>query len=582
MLKLVKQTSYENYPISPQTSAVRKLTVKGSSSSVVDLGASYLVVKNGLTTTINGAQVARNVAFGCAFSQDQIWEYPSSVQVRSASLKIGGQQIEYVEDVNVRVVNQVVYEKNHEQLRREANIGTYTFQRIERGAKAASPADVAEVVRSQGAFMSAFLDETLDAATSLIKQGAAYKEVACVVPLREIFKFCDAPQAAECFVGGAGTQEVVIELQFEDRNQILTEYVNYCTDLETNPAIPRPKAHETLDIVAASVRNGDGSNPPTVGADLTKTFLCTTASSYQHVSQVPLYVGQPICLWAAGALPAVVGSNYSVITALSVPAGGGACTITFKAYTLGGQFVRTAGAQITPAQYFANVYAAGAGVISAISGVADPVLTAGADTVYTNKDAGLSTTYQVNGLELVMVEKPMANGQKQTIQFIQYQRDTDTIPAQQLTYSKSFMLDPMCGGVFCMFPPKINAGSAQTNLLSLSHHEGVTEGLTYRNLIDNQQLYSRDIAFSDATHAVEPLYIERLNLTAMGLGMSFKNLSNVAHFLAKNGVCGHAIIAEPVALKPQPQQLNLRMTFDVNATDRTIYVYKAIMKQVVV
>jgi len=582
MLKLVKQTSYENYPVSPQTSAVRKLTVKGSSSSVVDLGASYLVVKNGLTTTINGAQVARNVGFGCAFSQDQIWEYPSSVQVRNASLKIGGQQIEYVEDVNIRVVNQVIYEKNHEQLRREANIGTYTFQRIERGAKAASPADVAEVVRSQGAFVSAFLDETLDAATSLVKQAAAYKEVACVVPLRELFKFCDAPQAAECFVGGAGTQEVVIELQFEDRNQILTEYVNYCTDLETNPAIPRPKAHETIDILAASVRNGDGSNPPTVGADLTKTFLCATTSTYQHVSQVPLYVGQPICLWAAAALPAVVGSNYSVITALSVPAGGGVCTITFKAYTLGGQFVRTGAAQITAAQYFANVYAGGNGVISAISGVADPVLAAGVDTVYTNKDAGLSTTYQVNGLELVMVEKPMAKGQKQTINFIQYMRDTDTIPAQQLTYAKSFMLDPMCGGVFCLFPPKINAGSAQTNLLSLSHHAGVSEGLTYRNLIDNQQLYSRDIAFSDATHAVEPLYIERLNLTAMGLGMAFKNLSPVAHFMAKNGVCGHAMIAEPVALKPQQQQLNLRMTFDVNATDRTIYVFKAVMKQVVV
>lgn len=590
MLKLVKQTSNENYPIQPQTSAVRKLTVRGSASGVVDLNKSYLLVKNSLTTTVNGAAVPRNVGWGSSFSQDQIWEYPASAQIRSASLKIGGQQVEYVEDVNVRIVNQTIYEKNHEQIRREANVGGYSFQRLEIGSKSASPALPAQVVRSQGFYQSAFLNETITATVgagaAYLKSGAGYKQVASTIPLREIFKFCDSPQAAELFVGGTTTQEVVVEIQFEDRNRILCEYVNLCTDL-SNPIDPKPKAYETLAITAASVRNSDGTNP-TVGADLTKVFLCQTAASYSHVSQVPLFVGQPICLWQAAAAPAVVGSNYAVVTQVSVPVGGGVATVYFKAYSLDAVnyiISPTTNLVVTAAEFFANVAAAGAGVITAISGVTDPVLDltgGGADTIFEYVDAGIATRYSVDGLEMVMVEMPLAKGQKQTIQYMQYMRDTDTIPQGQTTYSKSFQIDPNCPGVFAVFPPKQGAAGAQTNMLSLSYQAGVTQGLSYRNLIDNQQLYSRDITFSSTTDAVEPLYLERLNLTAMKLGMSLKNLSPVAHMMAKNGVTAHAMIAEPLELKPVPQQLNLRLTFDVNATDRTIYVYKPVMQQITI
>jgi len=582
MLKLVKQTSYENYPISPQTSAVRKLTIKGSSSGVVDMNKSYLLVKNSLATTVNGALVSRNVGFGCAFSQDQIWEYPSSCQIRSASLKIGGQQVEYVEDVNIRIVNQAIYEKNHEQVRREANVGGHTFQRLETGSKSASPANPAVTVRSQGLQMSAFLDETITApAGAFAKTGAGYKIVSCAIPLRELFKFCDSPQAADIFVGGTTTQEIVVELQFEDRNQLLCEYVNLAADVASVPGTPRPKQFETLAITPASVANVGGVQPPTVQATLlASVYQATTVATYSHVTQVPLYVGQPLCLWQAGVLPAVVGSNYSIVQSVSVPVGGGVATVVFRPYTVDNvNFLRAGGAQITPAQYFANVYAGGAGVLTAMSGVPDPVLSAG-NSVLTAIDAGLNTRYSIEGLEMVMVEKPMAKGQKQTIQYIQYMRDTDTIPTGQLTYAKSFQIDPNCSGLFAMFPPKRTGASPQTNMLSLSHHAGVTEGLSYRNMIDNQQLYSRDIAFSSTTEAVEPLYLERLNLTAMQLGMSLKNLSPVAHMMAKNGVTAHAMISEPVEMKTVPQQLNLRMTFNVNASDRTIYVYKAIMSQI--
>lgn len=590
MLKLVKNTSNENYPIQPQTSAVRKLTVRGTASGVVDLNKSYLLVKNSLTTTINGAAVARNVGWGCSFSQDQIWEYPASAQIRSASLKIGGQQVEYVEDVNVRIVNQCIYEKNHEQIRREANIGGYSFQRLENGSKSASPANPAAVVRSQGLYQSAFLDETITstvgAGAAYVKSGAGYKQVSSTIPLREIFKFCDTPQAAELFVGGTATQEVVVELQFEDRNRVLCEYVNLCNDVETDPLIPRPKPFETLAITPGSVANANGVQPPTVAANMAAaSYRCNTVATYSHVSQVPLYVGQPICLWLAGALPAVVGSNYALVQQVSVPVGGGVATITFKPYSLdGATFVQTAGAVITPAQFFANVYAGGAGVLTAISGAPDPIISAGNDTEYLNIDcaSGTATRYSVDGLEMVMVERPLAKGQKQTIQYLQYMRDTDTIPQGQTSYSKSFQIDPNCAGVFAVFPPKQGAGTAQNNMLSLSYHEAVTEGLSYRNLVDNQQLYSRDIVFSSTTDAVEPLYLERLNLTAMKLGMSLKNLSPVAHMMAKNGVTAHAMIAEPLEMKPIPQQLNVRLTFNVNATDRTIYVYKPVSQQITI
>jgi hypothetical protein len=384
------------------------------------------------------------------------------------------------------------------------------------------------------------------------------------------------------FVGGTATQEVLVELQFEDSKQILCEYLNYQTDLESVAGTPRPLAGQTLALAPASIANTDGTQPATVGADLTKVFRINTLNQYEHVSHVPLFVGQPICTWLIGGLPAVVGSNYSIITQITVPDAGGVATIFFKAYTLGGQFLRAGGAVITAAQYFANLSVGAAGVAVALSSVNDPVLAAGQNSVLTATDAGLNTTYTVNGVEMVMVERPMANGVKQSINYTYWIRDTDTIPTGQLSYSKSFQLDPMCAGMFAVFPAKRTAGSAQTNLLSLSNHAAITTGLTYRNLIDNQQMYSRDITFSAASDAVEPLWVERLSLTAQQLGWSLKNLSPNATMMAKNGVCTHCLIAEPVEMKQVPQQLNLRMTFNTNTSDRTIYVWKAIMSQVTI
>ena len=454
MLKLVKSTSNENYPITPQTSAVRKLTVRGICNTGADLYDSYLVVKNGLSTTINGAQVVRNVGWGQVFSQKEIWEYPATCQIKYATLKIAGQVVEYNEDVNVRAVNMDVYEGNHEKRRKYANTGSCGFQRLESGPKAQEP-DPAVVLRSQGLYQSPFLEE--EAGLTAIgneyaKTAANYKEVSTIIYLADIFKFCDSQDAKNVFMGG---KEVVIELQFENYNQVLAEVVNYATDLTTVPNTPQPYPNQTLSTNAASIRgNADSSeNPPTAGA-LGKVFTIQTTSTYQHVNQVPLYIGQPICLWLQGALPAVVGSNVATITSLSVPAGGGVCTIGFTAYNVGGAYIRTAGATITAAEFFANIYNA-AGVCVAISGINDPIVDpAGAvNTTFTRIDAGASSTYSVNGLELVLVEKPAMAAKKNTIEFMQFMRDTDVIPQGQLNYNKSFMLDPNTVAVYCMFPP---------------------------------------------------------------------------------------------------------------------------------
>ena len=587
MLKLVKNTSNENYPITPQTSAVRKLTVRGTVNTGADLYDSYIIVKNGLSTTVNGDAVVRNVGWGQVFSQKEIWEYPATCQIKYATLKMDGQVVEYNEDVNVRAVNMDVYEKNHESRRKYANLGSCGFQRLESGPKVMEP-NPAVAVRSQGAYLSPFIQETVALnAGAYVKTTAAYKEVSSVIYLGDIFKLCDSVDAKEVYMGG---KELTIELQFENYNQVLAEVVNYATDLTTVGGTPRPYLNQTLATTAASIRGlADSSeNPPTVGA-LGKIFTIQTVSTYQHVNQVPLTVGQPICLWLQGALPAVVGSNFATVTALSVPAAGGVCTVSFKAYqTSGGIMIRTGAANITAAQFFANIYA-GAGVCVAISAVNDPIidLTQANNTTYTNIDAGLSSLYSVNGIDLVLVEKPMMSAMKNTINFVQYMRDTDVIPQGQLSYNKSFMLDPNCVAVHCMFPPKYTAASGQTNMLSLSRHmeplptgaNNVSDGLSYRCLINGQQLYTRDIAFG-ATDSVEPLYYHRLTLAAMNSGKALNNLSLNAPFVAMNGSTVHAMISEPVPQSEQPQQLNLRLVFTTNATDRSIYVYKAVRRQI--
>lgn len=593
MLKLVKSTSNENYPITPQTSTVRKLTVRATCNTGADLYDSYLVVKNGLATTINGAQVVRNVSWGQVLSQKEIAEYPATCQIKYATLKIDGQVVEYNEDVNVRAINMDVYEANHEKRRKYANTGSYGFQRLESGPKAPEPAAAAPV-RSQGAYVSPFMSEPITIGANNVKGAAVYKEVSTVIFLSDVFKMCDSTDAKEVYMGG---KEVVIELQFENYNQVLAEVVNYATDLTTNPNIPQPYANQTLALAAntiSSAASGAVVNPDPAADTLATTYYIKTVSTYQHVNQVPLYVGQPICLWLQNALPAVVGSNYAIITSLSVPAAGGICQIAFKAYSVGGAgatFIKspTTNAAITIAEFIANFYNGG-GVCVALSGVNDPVIdltVAAADTVFTNIDAGLSSTYSVNGLELVLVEKPMMQAQKNTIKFMQFMRDTDVIPLDQLSYNKSFMLDPNTVAVYCMFPPAALAAGASQNLLSLSRHAErlpsgpniVSDGLSYRCLLNGQQLYTRDIAFG-ATDSVEPLYYHRLTLAALNAGMTLNNLSLNAPFVAMNGSTVHAMIAEPVEQSEAPQQLNLRLVFTTNAASRTIYVYKAIKREI--
>jgi hypothetical protein len=595
MLKLVKNTSNENYPITPQTSAVRKLTVRGTVNTGADLFNSYLVVKNGLQTTASGAAAVRNVSWGQAMAQDNIYEYPASCQIKYATLKVAGQVVEYNEDVNVRVVNMDVYSKNHEARRKYANTGSCGFQRLEAGPKVREP-DVATNVRSQGFYMSPFLNETVTTVgapvTRYKKTGCTYKEVSSIIYLGDIFQFCNSTDAKEVYMGG---KEITVELQFENYNQILAEVVNYPTDLTSDP-VPRPFINSTLAVTPATVSKVEAPAAvvnPNAGDLIDQVYFISTVSSYEHVNEVPLYVGQPICLWLAGGalpatgLPAVVGSNYANVVSVSVPVGGGIASIGFKAYTQNGLFLRAGGANITAAQFQANFFAGGNGVCVAISGVNDPILAAGAPSVLTDFDAGKRSTYSVNGLDLVVVEKPMMSAQKNTINFIQYMRDTDAIAQGQLSYTKSFRLDPNCVAVHCMFPPKFTAASGQTNILSLNRHQQplpantaniVSNGLSYRCLINGQQLYSRDIAFG-ASDSVEPLYYHRLTLAAMNEGMMLNNLSPKASFVATNAGTCHAMISEPVPQSEQEQQLSVSLTFTANASDRTIYVYKAIKKQ---
>ena len=572
MLRLTKSVSDENYPLTPQTSAVRKLKVRANVANVADLSSSYLIIKNSLSTTINNAAVVRNVGWGMAMSQKNQWQYPATCQIRTASLTIGGQQVEYNEDLHVRKVNMDVYTKSVEKLRKEANYAGQGFQRLE-GAKV-SNSPVAAVEYS-GNYVSPFLGDGCSSATA--KQQPAYNTVSSVIYLGDVFEFCKQAQS----VSLAG-KEVVVELQFEDRNTLLTEFVNYATDLTTNPAAPQPYPYQTIAIDTTAVYKADGTPFDAATYALIDIVYFNTTDTYNHIRDFPLYVGQPICLWKNNLAPAVVGSNYMLITALERNANG-TIKVSFKAYTLGGQFVRTGGNQVTPAQVAANIGGNAAAptpsLCVAISGVADPILTAGANTLYTNIDAGAYSKYTVAGLELVMCEMPQGAAAQKSVQYIQYMRDVDVIPTGQLTYQKSFQLDPGCAAVFAMFPCAQVAAGAQTNMLSISHRAGVSTGLSWRNMIDGESLYSHDIVFSMTSDAVEPLYVHRLSLAATQLMMPLENLVQNQTWLRHDGVSCHAMIAEPVPLSEQPQQLAVRLNFSTNAASRTIYVYKAVMRE---
>jgi hypothetical protein len=219
---------------------------------MADLSMSYLIVKNGLQTTANGRSVVRNVGWGGFMAQNSQWQYPSTCQIRTASLSIGGQVVEYNEDLHVRKVNMDVYAKSAELLRTEANYGGQGFQRIE-GPKILT--DATEANMHSGHYMSPFVEESTD--TGGVKTSASYKTVSSVIYLGDVFEFCKNAMT----VNLAG-KDIVVELQFEDRNTMLTEFVNYKTDLTTAPAVPQPYPYQTIQINVGDVAVG---NPDTNG-----------------------------------------------------------------------------------------------------------------------------------------------------------------------------------------------------------------------------------------------------------------------------------------------------------------------------
>jgi hypothetical protein len=581
MLRLTKSVSDENYPVTPQTSAVRKLRIRANVGNVADLTNSYLIVKNSISTTINTESVVRNVGWGASMSQENQWEYPAACQIRTASLSIGGQVVEYNEDLNVRRVNMDVYAKSAEKIRKHANMGSYGFQRLP-GPKILT-ADATTANMHSGNYLSPFveLDEV---------NNATYKQVASIIYLSDVFEFCKVANDANL----AG-KEVLIELQFEDRNTLLTEFVNYKTQLEAiaAPTVDsvQPFDHQCLSIDPTATVNllVPGAAPavfdPANYTDLTYGIQITLLNKYKSLRDVPLFVDQPICVWLNGAKPAVVGSNIFKITNLSL-AGTGALVLQIAAYSseIAGAVTyiqpAAAGTAVTPAQVRVNIAtAAGTNVCKFISCVNDPVVAANAVTIYTNIDAGKTSTYSVDGLELVMMEMPGATGKKQTFQFFQFMRDVDVIPTGQLTYQKTFQLDPGCAAVYAMFPCAQAVNVANTNMLSISHRSTVSEGLSWRNLLNGEALYSHDIVFSSDSDAVEPLYVHRLELAAKQMSWKLENLVQNQPWISHDGVACHAMIAEPVMPIAQPQQLAVRLNFDTNANSRTIYVYKAVIKE---
>lgn len=609
MLKLVKATSSENYPINPQTSAIRKLSVKSSVSGVADLQSSYVIIKNGMQTTVNSLPAVRNVGWGCYFDENNIVEFPASCQILNAELLIGGQSVQYLEDVNVRTVNLMTYKKNAEQLKKESAVGTYGFQRNENGAKAPSPAVVGTNVRNQGSYVSPFLQETLDN-TNLIKASSAYNEVASVIKLSDIFSFCEAEGTDNLFLNG---RDIEIKIQFEDRKQVLTEFINYKASYDYTAQALAPMAQNTLALDAFLTYGDDTPLDQTSFIALSldelvnKGIKLRTLNVYSHVVDVPLYAGMPICVWRADAVPTTKGANCFIIDNLELD-GNGKCVIQMVPYFAGEDvdgsriYIQPAVANtdVTTTQIFQTIADANATPADpatpraiSLSGIPDPLVKVNTVTDFTPancKDNGYNSMYSVNGLELVLVDKMNVAGKKQQIQFVNYLRDSDVIGANVLNYNKSFMLDPQVGAVFAFIPPVLPSRPQENdvNLLSVTRSYTIAQppvamsnGLTVRSMLNGQPCYSRDIVFGNNTNnSVEPLYFHRLYLSAQKLGMSLKNLSTTEHFMANDGINQHCMIVEPVDMMSQPQQLMVRLTFASNTQPRTIYVYKAQMQMV--
>lgn len=588
MLKLVKSYSDEAYPIAPQTSSVRKLTIKGH-GNVVDMTKSYLLIRNSLKTTINGAEKVCNVGWGSSFSQTNQWMYPSVVQVKTARLKVGALD-ERVEDVNLRVVNMVPYAMDAEKMRTGAIFGGLGFQRLENGPKSASPADPDVNITSQGLYRSVFVDETItgNLAQASTKTAKTYKEVQSVIFLSDIFQSCGVSGAEALNVGGVPNQEVMVELEFEDINRVLTECVNFPTDQTTSATIPRPYEQSTLALATASLAN-DGGAPPSIPASagelLTKIYQINTVNVYNHVGQVPISVGDVACLWKDANLPAVPGANIVTITQVSVPAGGGVATLKFKCFSAltPAQPIETAnGVLLTPAQFFAVLNDGANSLPKALSLITEPRIVAGTKTTFEYNDAGKSTEYKVEALEFVLCEKVGASPQKQTLLFNHYLRDTTPLPAGQINFQHTFMLEPGCRAVHAILPPKETQAGGQDNLMGLSYVDGLSEGVSYRNLLNNKQLYQRDITMSSVGYAVEPGYVNQLINSAISSQIKLNSFDTLLAHMKTNGITQHMMISEPVEPMADMQQFNLRVKFDVNPADRTVYLFKAVAQEVMI
>lgn len=594
MLKLVKSYSDEAYPLSPQTSSVRKLTIKGH-GNVVDMTKSYLLIRNSLKTTINGGDRVYNVGWGSSFAQDNQWMYPSVVQLKTCRLKVGALD-ERVEDVNLRVCNFVPYTMDAEKMRTGAIFGGLGFQRLENGPKSASPADADVNITSQGLYRSVFIDETMQKITPAApgiettrKAARTYKEVQAVIFLSDIFQSCGVSGAEALNVGGAPNQEVMVELEFEDVNRVLTECVNFPTDQTTDPEVPRPSEHSTLALTPNTLRNDTAAvgTPPTIPASpaelLTKLYQIDTVNVYNHAGQVPVSVGDVACLWKDADLPAVPGANIVIITQISVPSAGGVATLQFKCFSAKGQPIETAdGVFLTPAEFFATLYAAPNYFPKALSLITEPRITAGVKTTFEYNDAGKATEYKVESLELVMCEKVGASPQKQSLLFNHYLRDTIALPAGQINFQHQFMIEPGCRAIHAVLPPKETQAGPQDNLMGLSYVDGISEGVSYRNLLNNKQIYQRDITMSSVGYAVEPGYVNQLINSAISSQVKLNSFDTLLAHMKTNGITQHMMISEPVELSANMQQFNLRVKFDVNPSDRTVYLFKAVAQEVMI
>lgn len=576
MLKLTKSQSNENYPLTPQISSVRKLTLTVQPSNPVDLTKSYLIVKNTLTTTLRGQGVVRNVGWGTQLAEDKTVMYPNSVQIRTASLSVDGSMVEYSEDLNIRVVNMDGYSKGCDELRKLANVGKYGFQRVE-GHKI--PAlDGSAVPLMDGHYLSPFVDRPVDA-NGHMTATATYKELPGVIHLSDIFEFCAS--AGQLNLAG---RTVKIELQFEDRFELTAEVINYPCD--QSDVVPTTYNDYTFPLATASatLANGDPINPGALPAN--PEFKIDTVQTFRAVSEVPFYVGQPVAFWLNQAEPAEPGYNVGQITQIHHDAETGVATIYFKKYNVGGVITADGGA-VTDAQFVANIWAGGAGVCVGMTGFYDPKLVAGGDDQLqwlngagSQLGAGIATTYQITGIECVMCEILGQEVGKKTVEYLQFNRDMDTIAAGQLYYQKSFMLDPMCVAAFAVAPPTKLTGQRNQNMWWISEQNGVSSGVSFRNLMNGQQLYSHDIVFSRNAQNVEPLHLDRLEMAFDAIESSQKNTTTTQQLMVTDGTAQHCLIAEAVPMSEAPQQFQIRLSMAANEDARTIYVFKAVVKSV--